>query len=113
MKRKILSITMIFAVVAILASCGGSSVEMTAEMTEFTGMIKGTAADVTTALDKFGSSDEIKTNDMTMYDLKDPKVTAKTGDCFSVEFSAGITTRMYDICWKEGKIVSVTDKGMK
>jgi len=48
-----------------------------------------------------------------MYDLKDPKVTAKTGDCYTVEFAAGITTRVYDLCWKDGKIASITEKEVK
>ena len=49
---------------------------------------------------------------MEMYDLKDPKVTAKTGDCFTFDAKSGMTTRTYDVCWKGGKISSVADKGM-
>lgn len=115
MKKSILSLFVILATIFALTSCGGggADVEMTPEMTEFVSMIKGTSDDVTAALEKFGVSDEVKENDMGMYDLKDPVVTAKTGDCYSVEFSAGITTRMYEICWADGKIASITDKGMK
>ena len=50
---------------------------------------------------------------MSMYDLKDPKVTAKNGDCYTVEFAAGITTRVYDVCWKDGKITTITEKEVK
>ncbi len=114
MKKSILSLFVVLAAIFALTSCGGgSSVELTPEMSEFVSMIKGTSDDVTAALEKFGVSDEVKENDMGMYDLKDPVVTAKNGDCFSVEFTAGITTRMYDICWADGKIASIADKGMK
>jgi len=115
MKKSILSLFVVLATFFALSSCGGGTpdVELSAEMTEFVGLIKGTSDDVTAALEKFGASDEVKENDMGMYDLKDPVVTAKNGDCYSVEFAAGITTRMYDICWADGKISSIEDKGMK
>jgi hypothetical protein len=113
MKRTILSLLVTLALVFAISSCGGKSVEMSAEMQEFVGMIKGSSADVSSALTKFGATEEIVENDMSMYDLKDPKVTAKEGDCYTAEFAAGITTRIYEICWQEGKIVSITEKGMK
>ena len=97
MKKSILSLFVVLTTIFALSSCGGGTpdVELSPEMTEFVGMIKGTSDNVTAALEKFGASDEVKENDMGMYDLKDPVVTAKNGDCFSVEFAAGITTRMY------------------
>jgi len=115
MKKTILSLFVALTTIFALSSCGGGApdVELSPEMTEFVSMIKGTSDDVTAALEKFGVSDEVKENDMGMYDLTDPVVTAKTGDCYSVEFTAGITTRMYDICWADGKISSIEDKGMK
>ncbi|MDF1548222.1 MAG: hypothetical protein P1P88_10400 [Bacteroidales bacterium] len=115
MKKSILSLFVILAAFFALSSCGGGTpaVELSPEMTEFVGMIKGTSDDVTAALEKFGSTEDIQADDMGMYDLKDPVVTAKNGDCYSVEFTAGITTRMYDICWADGKIATITDKGMK
>ncbi len=114
MRKSILSLFVVLALTFAFTSCGGggSDVELSPEMTEFVGMIKGTSDDVTAALEKFGASDEVKENDMGMYDLKDPVVTGKEGDCYSVEFAAGIT-RMYDICWADGKIASIADKGMK
>jgi len=113
MKVRILSIMLIFATVTFFSNCGGNSIEMTAEMSEFIGLLKGTAADVSLALEKFGATDEIKTSDMTMYDLKDPKITAQKDNCYSIEFSVLETVRMYDLCWKDGKIIEITDKGMK
>jgi len=113
MKKMILSMFVVLAVAFTFSSCGGPKVELTPEMKDFVGMIKGKSADVVSALTKFAATDEIKNNDMGIYDLSDPKVTAKTGDCYSVEFKAGATTRMYDICWTAGKIASVTEKGMK
>ena len=115
MRNLVLSMMIVIAAAFSLSSCGESTpaVEMSAEMTEFVGMIKGTSDDVTKALEKFAANDEVKDNDMGMFDLKDPKVTAKTGDCYTAEFAAGITTRTYEICWADGKINKITDKGMK
>ncbi len=113
MKKTILSLFVTLVIVFAISSCGGKSVEMSAEMQDFVSMIKGTSADVSSALTKFGATEEIVDNDMSMYDLKDPKVTAKEGDCYTAEFSAGITTRVYEICWQEGKIVSITEKEIK
>jgi hypothetical protein len=115
MKKIILSMFVAFAAFYALSGCGGSAakVELSAEMQEFVGMIKGKSADVVSALGKFGATQEVKENDMLMYDLSNPVVTAKNGDCYSVEFTAGVTTRMYDICWASGKIASIADKGMK
>lgn len=113
MKKTILSLFVLLVMILAISSCGGKSVETSPEMQEFVGMIKGSAADVSSALSKFGATQEIIDNDMSMYDLKDPKVTAKTGDCYTVEFAAGITTRIYDLCWKDGKITSITEKEVK
>jgi hypothetical protein len=113
MKKIVFFVFVALAVFFSIYSCGGSNVEQSAEMKEFVGMIKGKSADVVSALDKFASTPELKSNDIGMYDLSDPKVTAKNADCYSVEFSAGVTTRMYEICWTAGKISAITDKGMK
>lgn len=113
MKKTILSLFVFLVMAFSFSSCGGKSVEMSAEMQEFVGMIKGKASDVSAALAKFGATQEIIDNEMSMYDLKDPKVTAKEGDCYTAEFAAGITTRVYEICWKEGKISGITEKAVK
>ena len=88
-------------------------VELSHEMAEFLEMIKGTSDDVTKALMKFGANDVIKENDMGLYDLKDPVVINEKDNCYSVEFTSFITIRMYDICWKDGKITAIFDKGIK
>ncbi len=113
MKKTILSLSVLLLLVITISSCGGKSVEMSAEMQDFVSLIKGTSADVSQALAKYGASQEIIDNDMSMYDLKDPKVTAKEGDCYTAEFAAGITTRVYEICWKDGKITGITEKAVK
>ncbi len=115
MKKLLVSMMVVLAAVFALQSCGEGTpdVELSAEMKGFVELIKGSHEDVSKALETYASNDEIKDDDMGMYDLSDPKVTKKEGDCFSVEFSAGITTRMYDICWKDGKISEIKDNGMK
>lgn len=111
MKNSILSLFVAFAAMIALTGCGSEpSIELSPEMSEFISMIKGTAEDVTAALDKFGASEEIKEHDLTMYNLKDPKVKAKTGDCYTVEFTSGMITISADICWKDGKINTLTEK---
>lgn len=115
MKKNILLLAVILVSALTFTSCGKGkpAVELSKEMTEFVGMIKGTSSSVTSALNKFGASQAVKDDNMGMYDLKDPVVSAKKGDCYSVEFSAGITKRLYDICWANGKISSIKDNGMK
>jgi hypothetical protein len=110
MKKTIISIMVIVLIAFVMVKCGGSSVEMSPEMKEFVGMIKGTSDDVSAALTKFGASQEIIDNTMADYNLENPKVTAKTGDCYTCEFKAGATTQIHEICWKDGKIVSITEK---
>jgi hypothetical protein len=111
MKKTILSVMLVALVAFAMVRCGGgSSVEMSPEMTEFIGMIKGTSNDVSAALIKFGATPEVTENAMADYNLEDPKVTAKTGDCYTCEFKAGVTTQIHEICWKDGKIVSITEK---
>lgn len=111
MKNSILSLFVAIAAVMAITGCGSEpSVELSPEMTEFVGMIKGTAEDVTAALEKFGATEEIKEHDLTMYNLKDPKVKSKEGDCYTVEFTSGMITIVADICWADGKINSLTEK---
>jgi catabolite regulation protein CreA len=96
----------------LLASCG-SNVKTSPEMTDFMSMMKGNFKDVKAAIGKYGSTPEMVDNDITMYDLSEPKVTGVEGDCYNLEAKAGITVRMYKICWSAGKISSIEDKGMK
>ena len=90
--------------------------EAPAEMAAFMGMMKGTSDDVEAALKQHGA-EELDTKDMDLYDLKDPKVVATVSKdgrtCTTLEAAAGMTTRTYDLCWKDGKIVEVVDKGMR
>ncbi len=114
MKKSILSLFVVLTAMFALSSCGGEKkVEQSPEMAEFVGMIKGQSSDVVAALSKFAATDDLKTHDMTFYNLQEPKVTAKNGDCYTVDFKAGITVRTYDFCWKDGKIVKITEKEVK
>lgn len=85
-------------------------------MTDFMGMLKGSYKDVEAAIAQFGA-EGLETADMDMYDLKDAKVVAcqkaDAGECCTMEAGAGMTIRTYDICWTDGKISSITDKGMR
>jgi hypothetical protein len=103
----------IVAVTVFLTNCGGSKgVEKSKEMESFCAAIKGTSADVASALKTYGVAG-LEAHDMDIYNLSDPNVTASNAGCYTVEFKAGVTTRTYDICWEGGKINKIVDKGMK
>lgn len=90
-----------------------AAVETSPEMTNFLAKFDGTDAAVTAALKEFGANEEISGDDMGMYMLSKPKVISKEGDCYTMEAEAGITIRTYNVCWTEGKISKIEDKGMR
>jgi hypothetical protein len=90
-----------------------AAVETSPEMTNFLAKFDGTDAAVTAALKEFGANEGIAGDDMGMYMLSKPKVISKDGDCYTFEAEAGITVRTYNVCWTEGKISKVEDKGMR
>lgn len=107
-----------FSLVIILflftTACNDNSTpHVSAEMDDFLAMINGSYKDVSKALETYGAADEIKTHTMSMYDLKEGKVIAREKDCYTTEFSAGIVVRVYEICWKDGKIVRIQSEGIK
>ena len=83
------------------------------DMTKFLSTFDGTSDKVAAALKEFGSTPEVKDADMGMYNLKDPKVIAANGDCFTFEAASGMMVNSYEVCWAAGKIKSVADKGSK
>lgn len=98
----------------VLAACSdSSSFEVSDEMKVFTKMIQGDYTDVSKALEKYAARDELKTHNITMYDLDDGQITAREGDCYTVEFKAGITTRVYRVCWKNKKITELESLGIQ
>jgi hypothetical protein len=94
---------------------GGASVEVSAEMKDFLGGM-GSSSQVAASLSKHGAGG-LETQDMEMYDLTSPKVTAHekrdAQDCYTFDAKAGVTTRTYVACWEGGKIVAVEDRGMR
>lgn len=98
------------------ATEGAAKVEVSPAMTAFLSDLKGKSKDVEAAIKTHGV-EGLDHKDMTMYDLTSPKVTAATKDggkeCYTFDAKAGMTTRTYDVCWKDGKISEVADKGMR
>jgi hypothetical protein len=90
-----------------------AAVEASPEMTAFLAKFDGTDEAVSAALKEYGANDEVAGNDMGMYTLGEPKVVSKDGDCYTFEAKAGMTVRTYDVCWAEGKISKIEDKGMR
>lgn len=77
------------------------------EMNEFLGMFDGTFQKVEEGLAKFGATDEIKEDEMGMYDMSEPTVTSAEGDCYVFEAKAGMTKRIYKVCWTDGLISGI------
>lgn len=114
MKKTILNLFIVLSALFAITQCSSEKeVEKSEEMKAFLEMFDGTSAGVSAALAKYAATDELKEHDMSMYDLKEPKVTAREGDCYTIEVASGITTRVYDICWKEGKITKIEHKELK
>jgi len=89
-------------------------IEASAEMKGFMAMLDGNAKDTGAALKKYGAKG-LKTADLEMYNLKDPKVTKaeKLGvmQCYTMVSSAGITKHSSRLCWdSSGKLAQVSDK---
>ncbi len=91
-------------------------IECSPSMMDFMAMLKGSYTDVEAALDQFGV-EGLNRADMDLYDLKDANVVAcnklEKGECCTMEAPSGASIRTYDICWTDGKITSVIDKGMR
>ncbi len=113
MKKIIFKSIQVLSVVSLLLSCGGASVEVSTEMNDFNSMINGSHEDVSKAVEKYAASETLNDNDIVYFGLSNPVVTEATQDCYLVDYEAGITIRSYEICWDEGKIVSIVEKGMK
>ena len=136
--KKLLSIVVIALTVVIFTSCGDDKKEdkategktdstkvetievdspatltVSPEMEEFMGMFDGTYQKVEEGLAKFGSTDEIKDDDMGMYDMSEPVVSSADGECYVMEAKAGMTVRIYKICWVEGLIGAIEFIEMK
>ena len=94
------------------ADPGTPSVAVTAEMQDFMRMLEGKHTHVEAALSKHGA-EALDSQDMDMYDLQQPKVVSAEGACYTMDAKAGMTTRTYILCWQDGKIASVEDKGMR
>lgn len=116
MKKTILILFFVTSLMIII-SCGGDgdkkpSVKVSTEMQDFMNNLNGRAASVTIALVQFGTPG-LDDKDMDMYDLKEPKVLEKNGNCYLLQCASGITKRKYNLCWEGGKITSIEDKGME
>jgi len=83
------------------------------EMEEFMGMFDGTYQKVEEAIAKFASTEEMKEDEMGMYDMSEPGIVSAEGDCYVMEAKAGMTIRVYKLCWADGKIASIEFIEMK
>ena len=84
------------------------AIEMSTEMAAFVGAFDGDYESVEAGLALYGATEDIVDHDMGMYDLKEPRVTAKDGECYTVTCKSGMVENTYVVCWEDGKIVSIT-----
>jgi len=118
MKRLFIALTLLL----FLSGCGTSVLP---EMKEFMGAF-GSKEKVAAAVEKYAAAPEIVPEAIQTCDLGKPKITktekkdgmvlytaeAKVESCDQSETAVG-TIRVFDIAWKDGKIVSFEWKGPK
>ncbi len=115
--KKFLIVLTALTMLAFFAACGGkgekkADVKVSTEMQDFMNNLNGRAASVKIALDDFGAPG-LDRKDMDMYNLEKPEVLEANENCYLMRAGSGMTKRSYRLCWKDGKIVSVEDKGME
>jgi hypothetical protein len=112
MKKLVFSMLTLVLIMSAV-SCGGSeSAQVSSEMKSFMDMLTGDGNAVGKALDKF-AKESTSREDMDLYGLESPKVVSADENCYEMEAKSGITVRMYQLCWEEGKISKIVDKGFK
>jgi hypothetical protein len=118
--RKTIITVLSMMVLTLMISCGNKEnkapVESSPEMQAFMAALKGTEKDVSNALAQYGA-EGLDKKDMDMYGLQEPTLIScekKDGkEWCTMEAKAGMTTRTYTLCWENGKIVAIEDKGMR
>lgn len=106
MKNLFVSLFIISVVSLGLFACGGGGVETSEEMKGFMEMFDGVYESTGKALDKYAVP-EMAENEFSGFAMDNMEATAREGDCYTVEAEAGITTRVYKICWADGKINAI------
>lgn len=102
----------LFAAVAffLMSSCG-SSVDVDPNMEAFMKKIDSTNS-MSDALNEFAANNDVE-SDLEYYELKDPtvkEVSEKDGQtCYKMNVKHGIVDSDCNVCWKDGKIVSITE----
>jgi hypothetical protein len=96
------------------APAPAAAVDVIPNMKAFMGMLDGKDDSAGKALKKFAVPAKQK-DDLGMYTLTDPKVTAsdKSGanTCYTMESTAGVMKHTSHLCWNPaGKITDITDK---
>ena len=116
--KKIISIaaSLCFTII-LMQACSSSNttdVKTTPEMEQFMKTLDGKYQSVTDAIIKFAVVPDLNTADMDMKDLRDPVIiSASQSDsstCYTIKTNDGAKDCQYELCWKAGKIISITDK---
>ena len=76
--------------------------------------LDGKYQSVTDAISKFASKSDLNTADMDTKDLRDPVITnasvSDSSTCYTIKTNDGAKDCQYEICWRNGKIISISDK---
>ena len=117
MKKIITTGLLFFAFIIIFVSCKNrnlSKVKTTPEMEEFMSMLDGKFQSVTDAIGRYASAPDLNTADMDTKDLRDPEIISAylqdNQTCYTLKSNDGASDCLYQLCWVDGKIVSISDK---
>ena len=120
MNKKLIALIFIFHFTLfafILIGCNSTNkteVKTTPEMEEFMKAMDGKYESVTAAITKFASKPDLNTADMDTKDLRDPEIISAsvngTSTCYTLKSNDGAKDCEYELCWENGKIISITDK---
>lgn len=110
--KKILTILNVAVIALFIQACGGSSVEVDPNMKSFMDEIQSSKSMVE-AVVKFASNPDMET-DLDYYELTEPTVKGMTetdgNKCYEMNVKHGMIDSDCVVCWKDGKVESVTLK---
>lgn len=92
--------------------CFDESAPPSIEMTNFVAKLDGSTGAVQAALKEFGANETIQRHEMGKLRLSSPQILGKADNCYTFEAELGDSLRTYDVCWSEGKINEIVDKGV-
>ncbi len=105
--------SVLLSIITFSCNTAANKVTLSPEMEDFVNMFDGKFTGVTNAIQKYANAPDLNTQDMDTKDLKRPDVTAVSEEngntCYTLLTNDGLKDCKYIICWKDKKIVSISD----